>query len=128
MASAEAVKDAGLDFDQEDRFRCGVIIGSGIGGLNAVETQLVRLMKRGPEKVSAFTVPQMMSNSAAGHVSILHGIKGPNTAVATACASAANATGDAFNTIRRGAADIMISGGSEASPLQLGSLRRTGDP
>ncbi len=115
VASAEAVIDAGLDFSNEEPFRCGVIIGSGIGGLNEVETQLVRLMKRGPEKVSAFTVPKMMANSAAGHVSILHGLKGPNTAVSTACASAANATGDAFNTIRRGCADIMLTGGSEAS-------------
>ena len=119
VAGSDAVQDAGLDFSKMDPFRSGVVIGSGIGGLHEVAIQIARLMARGPEKVSAFTVPKMMANAAAGHVSIQFGLKGPNTAVTTACASAANAVGDAFNTIRRGVADVMLTGGSEAAITQV---------
>jgi 3-oxoacyl-[acyl-carrier-protein] synthase II len=115
VAGIDAVRQSGLDFSKEESFNCGVILGSGIGGLHEIEEQLERLLTKGPDRVSAFLIPKMMVNAASGHLSIVYGLRGPNTAVATACASAANAMGDAFNTIRRGDADIMITGGSEAA-------------
>jgi 3-oxoacyl-[acyl-carrier-protein] synthase II len=115
VAAIEAAKESGLDFGKEDPFRAGVIIGSGIGGLSEIEVQHTKLIERGPEKVSPFTIPKLMVNAASGQVSIQFGLRGPNTAVSTACASASNAIADAFQTIRRGAADVMITGGSEAA-------------
>ncbi len=87
VGAIDAVRDAGLDYSQEDAFRCGVIIGSGIGGLTEIETQHGRLIEKGPDKVSAFTIPKLMVNAAAGHVSIQFHLRGTNTAVATACAA-----------------------------------------
>ena len=96
LASAkDAVSDSGLDFSAEDPYRCGVVIGSGIGGLWEFEVQEERLLHKGVDKVSPFTIPKLMVNSASGHVSSLYGIRGPNFAVATACASAANSIGSA---------------------------------
>ncbi len=115
IAGIDAVRQSGLDFSKEEPFNCGVILGSGIGGLHEIEEQLERLLTKGPDRVSAFLIPKMMVNAASGHLSIVYGLRGPNTAVATACASAANAMGDAFHTIRRGDADVMITGGSEAA-------------
>ena len=86
-ASVSAVKDAGLDFEKVDRYRCGVIIGSGIGGIETLEEQNRILIERGVSRVSPFTVPRLMVNAASGNVSILFKLKGPNTAVATACAT-----------------------------------------
>src|SRR5207302_12685 len=83
--------------------RLGVIIGSGIGGLGELEEQTIRLHTKGPSKVSAFTIPKLMVNAGSGNISIMLGARGPNTAVATACASATNAMGDALHAIRRGA-------------------------
>ncbi|HEX3997523.1 MAG TPA: beta-ketoacyl-ACP synthase II [Pirellulales bacterium] len=120
VAGIDAVRDSGLDFSREDPFRCGVILGSGIGGLNEIEAQHSRLVLRGPDKVSAFTIPKLMVNAASGWVSIEYGLRGPNTAVATACASAANAIGDAIRTIERDEADIMITGGTEAAITPMG--------
>jgi len=120
VASIDAVKDAGLDFSKEDPYRCGVIMGSGIGGLNEIETQHSRLVLKGPDKVSAFTIPKLMVNAAPGHVSIEFGLKGPSAAVATACASAANAIGDAFRAIQYDDADIMLTGGTEAALTPMG--------
>jgi 3-oxoacyl-[acyl-carrier-protein] synthase II len=120
VSAIEAVKDSGLDFTREDAFRCGVIIGSGVGGLAEFETQFTRLLEKGPEKVSAFTIPKMIVNAASGHVSIQWGLRGPCTAVATACASATNAMGDAFRTIQYGDADVMITGGTEAGMTPMG--------
>src|SRR5438445_9408827 len=120
VASAEAVKDSGLDFAKEDPFRCGVIIGSGIGGLIEFEEGHSTLMTRGPAKVSPFVIPKMIANAASGNVSIQYGMMGPNTAVSTACASAANATGDALRAIQFDYADVMITGGSEAAIAQMG--------
>ncbi len=114
-AGIDAVKDSGLDFSKENPWRCGVIIGSGIGGLNEIEEQIARLIHKGPDRVSAFTIPKLMANAASGHVSIYYGLKGINTAVATACASAANAMGDAFHAIQHNVADVMITGGAEAT-------------
>lgn len=120
VAGIDAVNNSGLDFQAEDPFRCGVILGSGIGGLHEIESQHERLLNRGPDKVSAFTIPKMMVNAASGHVSIRYGLKGPNAAVATACASAANAMGDAFKAIQYDDADVMITGGTEAAITPMG--------
>jgi 3-oxoacyl-[acyl-carrier-protein] synthase II len=121
LASAkDAVTDSGLDFSKEDPFRCGVVIGSGIGGLWEFEVQEERLLHKGIDKVSPFTIPKLMVNSASGHVSSLYGIKGPNFAVATACASAANSIGSALRAIQYGDADVMVAGGSEAALTPIG--------
>jgi 3-oxoacyl-[acyl-carrier-protein] synthase II len=121
LASAtDAVVDSGIDFSTEDPFRCGVVIGSGIGGLAEFEAQHERLLTKGIDKVSPFTIPKLMVNSASGHVSSKYGIKGPNTAVATACASAANSIGEALRTIQSGDADVMVTGGSEAALTPMG--------
>ena len=120
VATADAVADSGIDFDQCDRFRVGVILGSGIGGLHEIETQHARLLEKGPDKVSAFTIPKLMVNAACGQVSIAYGLRGPNAAVATACASATNAIGDAFKLIQHGEADCMVTGGTEAAITPMG--------
>lgn len=120
VAAIDAVRDAGLDFQSEDRFRCGVILGSGVGGLHEIETQHTRLLEKGPDKVSAFTIPKLMVNAACGQVSIHFGLRGPNAAVATACASATNAIGDAYKAIQYDDADVMITGGTESAVTPMG--------
>lgn len=120
VASSFAFKDSGLEVGKIDPTKFGVITGSGIGGLTELEEQHLRLLEKGPSKVSAFTIPKLMVNAASGNISILFGAKGPNTAVATACASATNAMGDAVHAIRRGEADVMITGGAEAALTPLG--------
>ncbi|MBI5762464.1 MAG: beta-ketoacyl-ACP synthase II [Planctomycetes bacterium] len=119
-AAADAFKASGLEKGAGDPSRFGVIIGSGIGGLAELAEQTTRMNEKGPSKVSAFTIPKLMVNAASGNVSIMFGAKGPNTAVATACASATNAMGDAVHAIRRGDADVMITGGTEAALTRLG--------
>jgi 3-oxoacyl-[acyl-carrier-protein] synthase II len=119
-AAVNAVKDSGVDFSKEDSFRCGVIIGSGIGGIETIEEQHLVLNERGVSRVSPFTVPRLMANAASGNVSILYHINGPNTAVATACATGSNAIGDASRFIQHDLADVMIAGGSEAALSRLG--------
>ena len=119
-ASVNAVNDSGIDFAKEDSYRAGVIIGSGIGGIETLEEQNKILVQQGVRRVSPFTVPRLMVNAASGNVSIRFGIKGPNTAVATACATGANAIGDAMRYIQHDMADIMIAGGSEAALCELG--------
>jgi 3-oxoacyl-[acyl-carrier-protein] synthase II len=119
-ASVNAVNDAGLDFAKEDRYRCGVVIGSGIGGIETLEEENKVLIERGVSRVSPFTVPRLMVNAASGNVSIRYGIHGPNTAVATACATGSNAIGDAARYIEHDQADVMIAGGSEAALCSLG--------
>jgi 3-oxoacyl-[acyl-carrier-protein] synthase II len=120
VAGIDAVKDSGLDFSKEPPFRSGVILGSGIGGLHEIETQVERLLHKGPDKVSAFTIPKLMINAASGHLSIQYGLRGPNYAVATACASATNAIGDALKSIQYDDADIMLTGGAEAAITPMG--------
>jgi 3-oxoacyl-[acyl-carrier-protein] synthase II len=124
VASHTAVKDCGLDFSKEDPYRCGVIIGSGIGGLNEFEEQHTRYKDQGPSRISPFVIPKMIPNAAAGNVSIEFGLAGPNTAVSTACASAAHAVSDALRAIQWGYADVMLAGGSEAviTPMGLGGF------
>ena len=119
-ASLSAVADAGIDFSKEDSFRCGVLIGSGIGGIETLEEQNKILIERGVTRVSPFTVPRLMVNAASGNVSIIFKINGPNTAVATACATGSNAIGDAGRFIQHDMADVMIAGGSEAALCGLG--------
>lgn len=119
-ASAEAVRDSGIDFADENTERCGVVIGSGIGGLLTLESQHERLMAKGPGKVSPFTVPRLMTNAASGHVAILFGLKGANFAIVTACASATHSIGEACRIVQRGEADVMITGGSEAALTKIG--------
>jgi 3-oxoacyl-[acyl-carrier-protein] synthase II len=119
-ASTIAVKDCGIDFDKADRFRCGVLIGSGIGGIETLEEQNKVLLERGVSRVSPFTVPRLMVNAASGNVSIQFRLHGPNTAVATACATGSNAIGDAMRFIQHDQADFMIAGGSEAALCELG--------
>lgn len=120
VAGTDAVTDSGIDFSREKPFRCGVILGSGIGGLQEIETQVGRLLGKGPDRVSALTIPKLMLNAAGGNLSIRYGIRGPNYTVATACASATNAIGDALNSIRHGDADVMITGGTEAALTPMG--------
>ncbi len=119
-AAKDAAADSGLDFSKEEPYRCGVVIGSGIGGLWEFETQEERMLHKGIDKVSPFTIPKLMVNSASGHVSSLYGAKGPNFAVATACASAANSIGSALRAIQYGDADVMITGASEAALTPIG--------
>lgn len=119
-ASIDAVDDSGIDFNQENPWRCGAIIGTGVGGIEEFSAGHTKLTTKGPERVSPFMVPKLMCNAAAGNVSIHFNIQGPNSAVATACASAAHAIGDATNTIRLDLADVMITGGSEAALTPLG--------
>ena len=120
VACADAVRQAGIDFSREDPNRSGVILGSGIGGLPEIEEQMGRLLFKGPDRVSAFTVPKMMLNAAGSNLAILHGLRGPNHSIATACASATNAIGDALKTIQRGDCEIVITGGTEAAMTRMG--------
>jgi len=120
VAGIDAVNDSCIDFTQLDDFRSGVIMGSGVGGLHEIETQERRLLEKGPDKVSAFTIPKLMVNAACGHLSIRYGLRGPNFAVATACASATNAMGDAFKSIQYDDTDIMLTGGSESALTPIG--------
>jgi 3-oxoacyl-[acyl-carrier-protein] synthase II len=120
VAGADAVSDAAIDFTGDDPYMCGAIVGSGIGGLNEIEEQERRLILKGPDRVSAFTIPKLMLNAASGHLSIRFGLRGPNYAVATACASATNAMGDAFKAIQYGDADVMLTGGAEAAMTPIG--------
>jgi 3-oxoacyl-[acyl-carrier-protein] synthase II len=120
VAGIDAVVDSGLDFTKEDTYRCGVFLGTGIGGLLEIETQHEKLLTKGPERVSAFTVPKLMLNAAGGQLSIQYKLRGPNATVATACASATNAIGEAFKLVQQGEADVMITGGTEATVTPMG--------
>jgi len=115
VAALMGLQDSGLEITESNAPRVGVLIGSGIGGMLTWEEQFQRLLERGPHKVSPFIVPMMIVNMASGMVSIVTGARGPNSAVATACASSTHAIGDAVEIIRRGAADAMIAGGAEAA-------------
>ena len=120
-AADEAVRDAGwTDLDEEEKLRTGVILGSGIGGLNKIAETALELQAKGPRRVSPFFIPSSLINLASGHVSIRHGFKGPNHAVVTACATGAHAIGDATRLIKYGDADVMVAGGTEAAIGPLG--------
>ncbi|HWD41432.1 MAG TPA: beta-ketoacyl-ACP synthase II [Fimbriimonas sp.] len=128
FGALEALKDARLTIDSTNAGRVGVLIGSGQGGFNTIEEQMRILIESGPDRVSPITVPLMIADMASGYVSIITGAKGPNSTVVTACATGANAIGDAAETIRRGAADVMIAGGCEAAitPLSVAAFGNSG--
>lgn len=114
-ATLEALAQSGLQIDESNRNRVGVLIGSGIGGINTLIEQYEAMKQRGPERVSPFLIPMMISDGAAGNIAIRIDAHGPNMSIATACASGTNALGEAAEMIRRGAADVMIAGASEAA-------------
>lgn len=119
-ASHKAIKQSGVNFEDGDPYRYGVLIGSGIGGLSEIETQHAALFDQGPQKVSPLMIPKLMVNAASGNVSVRWRLRGPNSAVATACASASNAIGDAYRLIQHDHADIMVTGGTEAAITPMG--------
>ena len=119
-ASKEAMADAGIDMEKEDPFRVGVIVGSGIGSLQAMENATVRLNEKGPSKVDPLLVPKMISNMAAGNVSIATGARGKCTNVVTACASGTHCIGDAYRAIQYGDAEVMLAGGTESAITPVG--------
>ncbi len=115
FAAMSALEESGLEINEENAERIGVLIGSGIGGIEVFEGQIEKLIKKGPKRISPFFIPMMISNMASGHVSIYTGAKGPNSNAVTACASGTTAIGEAVEIIKRGDADVMIAGGTEAS-------------
>lgn len=119
-AAGEAIRDAGLVMEQEDPYRVGCAIGSGIGSLQAMEREHIRLLEKGPSRVAPMLVPLMISNMAAGNVSIAYGLKGKSINVVTACATGTNSIGEAFRTIQYGDADVMVAGGTEGSVTPIG--------
>jgi 3-oxoacyl-[acyl-carrier-protein] synthase II len=128
VATLEALAQAGLAIDESNRDRIGILIGTGIGGVGTLLEQAEVLRERGPERVSPFLVPMMISDGAAGVIAIRVGARGPNMAVVTACATGTNALGEAAAMIRRGAADAMIAGGAEAAivPLAMAGMNVMG--
>lgn len=119
-ASKEAIEDAGLDMEKEDPYMVGCAVGSGIGSLQAMEREHTRLVEKGPSKVGPMLVPLMISNMAAGNVSIAFNLKGKSLNVVTACATGTNSIGEAFRTIQYGDADVMVAGGTESSITPIG--------
>lgn len=119
-ASKMAFEDSGIEVDKLDRSMAGVMVGSGIGGLSTLESQHEIITKRGPSRVSPFTIPMMIANIASGMVSMEYGLEGPNLAIVTACATANQNIGEAWRVIKFGDADVFIAGGAEASILPLG--------
>ncbi len=137
VAASEAVEDSGLDMEKEDKWRVGVVTGSGIGGISTLEDQHKMLLERGPGRVSPFFIPMMIGNMGAAQIAIKYGAKGVNENIVTACASSTNAIGDAMRHIRYGQNDVIIAGGAEAavSPLAFAGFcsmkamsRRNDDP
>lgn len=127
-AALEALAHARLTIDDSNRHRVGIVIGTGIGGIGTIMEQVEILRERGPERISPFLVPMMISDSAAGMLAIRLGARGPNMALATACASGNNAIGEAAEMIRRGSADVMLTGGSEGAlvPLAMAGMNVMG--
>ena len=121
VAANMAVEDAGIkDLSEEDKLKTGVIVGSGIGGLETIYNGSITINQKGPRKLSPFFIPSSLINLLSGQISIKYGFKGPNHSVVTACATGAHSIGDAGEIIKRGAADVMIAGGAEAAVCELG--------
>ena len=118
-AAAQAVKDSGVVVDDNNRDRIGVIIGSGIGGIDSLVKESNKFFEKGPRRVSPHMIPMMLPDSAPGYIAIAHGMRGPNMTIVTACASSANAIGEATEMIRRGAADMILTGGAEAAIIPV---------
>ena len=135
-AAKQALDQAGIDMTKEDPYRVGVSVGSGIGSLQAVERDCKKLFEKGPSRVNPLLVPLMISNMAAGNVSIQFGLKGKCINVVTACATGTHSIGEAFRSIQYGEADVMVAGGTEASITPIGvagftaltALNTTDDP
>lgn len=119
-AAKQAIEDAKLDMEVEDPYRVGCSIGNGVGSLQVMQKEYMRLVERGPAKVAPLLVPLMITNMAAGNVSIAFGLKGKSINVVTACATGTNSIGEAFRTIQYGDADVMVAGGTEASIAEIG--------
>ena len=119
-ATKEAIEDSGLDMNNEDPYMVGCSVGCGVGSLQSMEKEHTTLINRGPSKISPMLVPTMITNMAAGNVSIAFGLKGKNINVVTACATGTNSIGEAFRTIQYGDADVMIAGGTEGSVTPIG--------
>lgn len=111
----EAITDSGIEFDNEDPERCGVLVGVGMGGITVWESEHAKFIEKGPKRVSPLLIPMMIPDMAAGLISIEYGIRGPNFCTVSACASSAHALGTSFGLIKHGKADIMITGGAEAA-------------
>ncbi|WP_288215820.1 beta-ketoacyl-ACP synthase II, partial [uncultured Clostridium sp.] len=135
-ASREALEQAGIDMEKEDPYRVGVCVGSGIGSLQAMEKDVLKMKEKGPSRVNPLLVPMMISNMAAGNVAIQFGLKGKCFNVVTACATGTHSIGEAMRSIQYGEADVMVAGGSEASITPIGiagftaltALNTTSDP
>jgi 3-oxoacyl-[acyl-carrier-protein] synthase II len=123
-AAVEAVRHSGIDFEKQDRDRCGVVVGAGIGGIRTIEDGVATMRDKGPGRINPFTVPRLMANAGTGNISIKFGLRGPGGCHATACASSGHAIGDAMHYLRRGLADVMVAGGAEAActPLCIGAF------
>lgn len=123
-AGIEAMRSSGLDMSREDPTRCGVVVGSGVGGIQTIEQGMFVMIEKGPDRLSPFTVPRLMANAITGDLSIRFNLQGPSSSHTTACASSGHSIGDAFRIIQREDADVMIAGGSEGavSPLCLGAF------
>ena len=119
-AAKEAVVDAGLDMEQEDATKVGVIVGSGIGGIFTIEQEVEKYLTKGPKRVSPFFVPMVITNMVAGNVGIYVGAKGICTTIVTACASATHCIGEAFRALQRGTNDVILAGDSEAAITPMG--------
>src|SRR5205085_2446187 len=119
-ASRMAIEDSKLSITEDNADNIGVLIGSGIGGILTMEGQFQTLFEKGPDRLSPFLIPMLISDMASGQVSILTGAKGPNSTVVTACATGTHAIGDAHHMIQRGDAEVMIAGGAEAAISRLG--------
>ena len=119
-AAKEALEDSGLDIEKEDPFRVGVAVGSGIGSLQAIEREHAKLLEKGPSRVSPMMIPLMISNMAAGNISIQFGLKGKSINVVTACATGTHSIGEAFRSIQYGEAEVMVAGGTESSITPVG--------
>lgn len=119
-ATKEAIEQAGLNMKQEDPYRIGTSIGSGIGSLDVMEREHKKLLAKGPARINPLLVPLMITNMAAGNVSIIYGLKGKSINVVTACATGTNSIGEAYRTIQHGEADVMIAGGAESAITPIG--------
>ncbi|MCX5711887.1 MAG: beta-ketoacyl synthase N-terminal-like domain-containing protein, partial [Candidatus Omnitrophica bacterium] len=120
VSAKQAITDAGLDLEKENKERIGVVVGSGIGSLYTIEEEHKIFLNKGPNRMSPFLIPMLIVNEAAGQVGIVFGLKGPNSCVATACASGSHAIGDAFRILQRGDADVMVCGGTESCIVATG--------
>lgn len=120
VAADEAVRNSGLDVNKIDINRTGVVVGSGIGGIQTFEREYAKFIERGPRRISPFFVPQMISDIAAGHISMKYNFRGPNYCIVSACATASHSIGDAARLILHGDADVMVAGGTEAAVCPMG--------